>query len=259
MIYKPARSAIVIFLIAFCLHYTALAEEAASGQAKKESGLNAEQEAIKRDRELLQKLMLQNQPARRPDPEVKGVEFGIGDNTILGSESAKLIIVQFSDYSCHHCAFFTRGVFPEIVKNYVDTGKLRYVVIDFPLLANVPAFRAAEAAHCASDQGKFWQMHEEIMNDQKSLGAVNSLAFNAGLDMNKFKECMESGKYSDLVMKNMALADKLGIPSVPGFIIGTVDPDNPRKVKGISYIRGAKPYKEFRQEIDKALAGLKKQ
>ena len=255
---KLMKLAITVILIIFSLQYIALAEEAATDKDKKTDKLTVEQEAAKRDSELIQKLMLQSQQTRSPDPEVKDVEFDVGNNPILGSDTARLIIVQFSDYSCPHCALFTKETYPEIVKNYIDTGKVRYVIVDYPLPGDTPAIRAAEAAHCASDQGKFREMHEDIMSEQQSINDINSIASFADLDMNKFKACMDSKKYEDLVNKNISLGDKLHIPSVPGFVVAKIDPENPHKVKGISYIRGAKPYSDFQQAIDKALAEIKK-
>jgi protein-disulfide isomerase len=211
-------------------------------------------EAINKDKELYNKLMQQNQPPREPDPAIKDVEFEIGDNQVMGKASTRLIMVQFSDYSCSHCAFFTKVILPDIEKNYIDTGKLRYVVIDYPILGNLSATSAAEAAHCASDQGKFWEMHEEIMFDQAKIEDINGIASSINLDMTDFKVCMEIKKYADVVIKNVTLADKLGIPTVPGFILGVIDPGNPEKVKGISFIRGAKPYEIFKEEIEKVLA-----
>ena len=252
---KLVKLAVVIFLITFSLQYNINSEESVSDEIKSPGDADSVQEAANRDRELLKKLMSQT---RLPDPEVRDLEFEIGDNPVEGDGSAQLIIVQFSDYSCHHCALYTRETYPEIVKNYVDTGRLRYVVVDYPLPGNLPAIRASEAAHCAADQGKFREMHEEIMYAQEALDEINSMAASVGLDMEKFNRCMESNKYEPLVNKDMDLGTKLKIPSVPNFIIARIDPVNPEKVTGISYIRGAKPFEYFQQEIDRALADLKK-
>lgn len=250
---KYVRWTVAIFLIIFGLQYNIFAEDSASDKNKETDDSNSVQEAINRDKELLNKLMMQT---RTPDPEVKDVEFEIGDNPIEGSSSARLIMVQFSDYTCHHCALYTKETYPEILKNYVNTGKLRYVVIDYPLPDNLPAVKAAEAVHCASEQGKFQELHEEVMLEQESLDDINSVASFINLDMDKFKECMESRKYAGMVDENIALGTKLEIPSVPNFIIAEIDPEDHKKVKGISYIRGAKPYAYFQQEIDKALAEI---
>lgn len=213
-------------------------------------------EAMSKDKEMINMLMQQNQPPRQPDPVVKDVEFEITGNQVMGNASARLIIVQFSDYSCSHCSFHTRETLPDIQKHYIDTGKLRYAVIDYPLLSDLPSVAAAEAVHCASDQGKFWEMHEEIMFNQTRMSDINGLASSINLDMPDFRVCMEIKKYADRVIKNVALAEKLHIPTVPGFILGKVDPENPEKVKGITYIRGAKPFAIFQEAIEKALADL---
>lgn len=253
---KLVKPAIALLLLMFTLQCSTLGQDAATGENKKPDDSSSVQEAVNRDQELLKMLMLQNQHPL-PDPEIKDVEFEIGDNPVEGSSSAKLIMVQFSDYSCSHCAMYTKETYPEVVKNYVDTGKLRYVVIDYPLPDNTIAVRAAEAAHCASKQGKFREMHEEIYFEQGSLDDVDSMASFIDLDMDKFKACMESKKFDAVINENIELGTKLKIPSVPNFIIASIDPANPKKVKGISYIRGAKRYEIFQQEIDKALAGLK--
>jgi len=250
---KLVKLTVFIFIIIFSMQYNASADDSAPDQDKTADDSTSVQDAVNRDRELLMKLMSQT---RLPDPEVKDLEFEIGENPVEGDKSAQLIIVQFSDYSCHHCALFTKDTYPEIVKNYVDTGRLRYVVVDYPLPDNLPAVRASEASHCASEQGKFREMHEEIMYDQESLDDINSMAASIGLDMERFNACMESKKYEPVVNENIELGTKLKIPSVPNFIIARIDPENPKKVKGITYIRGAKPYEYFRLEIDKALAGL---
>ena len=184
------------------------------------------------------------------------MEFEVGNNPLEGSSSAQLMIVQFSDYSCHHCALYTKETYPEILKSYIEPGKLRYVVIDYPLPDNLPAIRAAEAVHCASEQDKFGEMHEEIMREQESLDDINLMASFINLDMEKFKVCMGSKKYEATVGENIILGTKLKIPSVPGFIIAKIDLVNSKKVKGITYIRGAKSFDYFQQQIESALTGL---
>ncbi len=254
---KFVKLSLAMLLIMFSLQYYSFAEDAAPDGNLKTGDSASVQEAINKDSELLKQLMAQNQQ-RPPDPEIKGVEFEVGDNEIEGSDSARLIMVQFSDYTCYHCGLYTKKTYPEILKNYVNTGKMRYVVVDYPLPGDTPATRAAEAVHCASEQDKFREMHEVIMYQQESIDDIDSLASFVDLDMDKFKACMESKKYEDVVNENIGIGIKLEIPSVPNFIIARIDKENPKKVRGITYIRGAKPYTYFQQEIDKALAGLEK-
>lgn len=252
--FRPTLLIILLILSFQCIS----AEETEKDQSKDSNESVSVQNAINRDQELLKNLMIQSLPPRIPDPDVKDVEFEIGDNPVMGSSSAQLVIVQFSDYTCSHCELYTKNTFPEIEKKYIDTGKLRYVVIDYPLPDDIPAIRASEAVHCASEQGKFLEMHEEVMIEQQAMENINHMALSINLDMKKFNECMDSKRFAGTVNKNISLGDKLGIPSVPGFIIAAFDPGNPQKVKGISYIRGAKSFNDFQQEIDNALMGLTK-
>jgi protein-disulfide isomerase len=194
------------------------------------------------------------QPQMQPQMNINGVEFDIGDNHILGKESAKFIMVEISDYECPFCGRYGRETFPEIKKQYIDKGLLRYAVIDNPLTMIHPlAAKAAEAAHCAGEQGKFWETHEAIMSNQQDLKDLASYARKLNLNVKQFEDCLNSDKYKSAVSGNMALAGKLGITGVPAFIIGTVDSKNPRKATGVSIIRGALPLENFKREIDSAL------
>ena len=254
---KMVKLALALFLIIFC-PCNSFAEDAEPDEIKNSDASSSVQEAVNKDSELIKQLAAQSRK-RPPDPEIKGVEFEIGDNEIEGSSSARLIMVQFSDYTCYHCALYTKETYPEILKNYVNRGKMRYVVVDYPLPGDTPATRAAEAVHCASEQGKFREMHEAVMSQQKFINDIDSVASFVDMDMDQFKACMESKKYESVINENIEIGFNLKIPSVPNFIIGGIDPENPKKVKGIAYIRGSKPYDHFKQEIDKALADLEEQ
>jgi protein-disulfide isomerase len=142
------------------------------------------------------------------------------------------------------------------MKQYVDSGKIRYAVIDTPLPMHPLAPKAAEASRCAADQGKFWEMHGQLMSNQAGLANLESYANQLKLDVARFNECLKTNKYSDEVNKDLVLASKLNISGVPGFIIAQGDLKNPTKVKGISFIPGAQPLAIFMREIEQALAGL---
>jgi protein-disulfide isomerase len=220
---------------------------------KNQQEMRLEMQEIK---SLLSKIatqQLQPKPQQPPQVNVKGVEFDIGDNPVLGNESANLIVVEFTDYQCPFCGRYSRETFPEIKKQYVDTGSIRYVVIDQPLPIHPDAPKAAEAAHCANDQGKYWEIHELMMAKQDDLKDLSSYATTLNLNIGEFENCLNTGKYKDAVSKNMARAKELGISGVPGFIIGTVDAKDSRKVTGISMIRGAVPLGNFQQELNSAL------
>jgi protein-disulfide isomerase len=127
-----------------------------------------------------------------------------------------------------------------------------------PLPIHKQAPKAAEAAHCAEDQGKFWEMHGRLMAKQDMLDKLSSYAASLNLDLPKYEECLNTNKYAKKIIAEVDMATKLGIAGVPGFIIAKRDPLNPLKAKGISAIRGAMPLQMFQKEIDQAIANMLK-
>jgi protein-disulfide isomerase len=120
------------------------------------------------------------------------------------------------------------------------------------------AFKAAEAAHCAGEQGKYWEMHDSMMADQSTLDDLQSHAESIHLDTAQFNTCMETEKYADAVRENMAQAAKLGINGTPSFVLALTNPEDPSKVKGLVLLRGAQPFSNFKRAIDQALADAQK-
>ncbi|MFB6197309.1 MAG: DsbA family protein, partial [Halobacteriaceae archaeon] len=118
-------------------------------------------------------------------------------------------MIEFADFQCPFCRKYFTQTFQKVKNNYVDTGKVRYVYRDFPLDQLHPrAQKAAEAAECAQDQGKFWQYHDKIFNEQAKQGqgtiqfSINDLktwASQIGMDTETFNQCLSSGKYSQEV------------------------------------------------------------
>ena len=146
---------------------------------------------------------------------------------------------------------------PHIVKDYVDTGKMQYVFMDFPLSFHKDAQKASEAANCAAEQRKFWQMHDRLFANQKAM-AISDLSRYAeaiGLDMPKFKRCLESGEHAGEIQRRMAEGKKAGITGAPTFLLGFVQSDG--KVKVVKKIVGAQPYNSFKSAIEEMLPAKK--
>jgi protein-disulfide isomerase len=117
------------------------------------------------------------------------------------------------------------------------------------------AFKAAEATHCALDQGKFWEMHDRLFENQKTLEPWKPHAEAIGLDVAKFEECMSSGKHAPGIRKEMVEAGKAGATGTPSYLLGLTVPGEPTKVKGLTFIKGAAQFERFKTEIDLALGG----
>jgi protein-disulfide isomerase len=186
---------------------------------------------------------------------VKGLELTIAGAAAKGQADAKFAIVEFADFECPFCGRYTRDTYGPLTKEFVDTGKVRYVFFHLPLERVHPrAFKAAEAAECAREQGKFWEMHDQLFANQQALAPADLLrhAQGAGVDTVQLQSCLDSGKMAARVRQDLAEAARLGAGTTPSFFIGRVQPDGTLKL--LRKITGAQPYATFRAELQKALA-----
>ena len=148
---------------------------------------------------------------------------------------------------------------PQIEKEYIQTGKVKYVARDFPLESiHKEAFKAAEAGHCAGEQGKFWEMHARLYANQRALAPNNlpQYAQAIELDVPKFQQCLESGKYAAKIRQDLADGQQAGVTGTPGFFLGVTDP-NDQKVKVSRVLKGAQAYASFKEAIDSLLSSQK--
>jgi protein-disulfide isomerase len=118
------------------------------------------------------------------------------------------------------------------------------------------AFKAAEAARCSGEQGQFWEMHDRLFANQRSLEPWAGHAEALGLDTAAFEECLASNRHAEAVRADMAVARKAGASGTPSFVLGLTDPADPGRIEGLTFIRGAQPYEKFKAEIDSALESL---
>jgi protein-disulfide isomerase len=191
-----------------------------------------------------------SQPSRTAGAAVK---VSISGDPMLGSKAAPVTLIEFSDYQCPFCRKFFATTLPALKTEYIDTGKVRYVFRDFPLDRGHPqARKAAEASHCAGEQGKYWEMHELLFHNQKALQLEHLKAYarRLSLDASAFDACLEQGKYAAAVQKDVEEGTAAGVQGTPGFFLGKTQPDD--TVQGIA-IKGAQPITAFRQAIDRLL------
>jgi protein-disulfide isomerase len=219
---------------------------AADDQMKRDiEALKEGQKAIQRDLEEIKRL-LQARPAALPkDP------ISIAREPFKGSGTARVALIEFSDYQCPFCGRYVKETLPQIRSDYVETGKVKYVFRDLPLSFHKQAFKAAEAAHCAGEQGRFWEMHDLLYANQTALAPeqLSAHAKSLGLDETKFQQCLDSGKFAADINKDIADAGAVGISGTPTFLVGIVDPGDGR-VKVVKKLVGAKPYAEFKAAVD---------
>lgn len=127
-------------------------------------------------------------------------------------------------------------------------------MMDMPLPMHSKAFDAAEAVRCAGDQGKFWEMHNRLFENIQALEPWNGHAEALGLKVPDFETCMKSDKHAEAIRADMKEAQKGGFTGTPSFMIALTDPKDPKKVKGIVAMVGAKPYESFKADIEKNLS-----
>jgi len=164
--------------------------------------------------------------------------------------------VEFSDYQCPFCGRYANDTYSKIIDGYVKTGKVRYALRNFPLESIHPnAEKAAEAAECAGDQGKYWEMHERLFKNQSQLDAkeLPGHAVVLGLDQDKFKQCLDTGKFTAKVKGDAADGAKLNVRGTPTFFIGYPDPKDPSKLNAVKLLSGAQPLTAFTDILDALL------
>jgi protein-disulfide isomerase len=184
-------------------------------------------------------------------------DMAVNANTqeVKGNKGARIAIIEFSDFQCSYCLSYVTQTFPQIDKDYIKTGKVKYFFRNLPLTdAHPNAFRAAEAAHCAAEQGKFWEAHDRFFANQNTLNPNDwpQHAQALGLNKEKFNQCLDSGKYDDEINQDIDDAQRVGIIGTPAFLIGVIAP-NSSKVTVSKIMMGAESYDSFKKALDETL------
>lgn len=219
---------------------------------EQQAQMQRELQAIKN---FLQSLMQPRPQAGNELPGIVGATVPTAGEPALGAASAKVTVMEVSDYHCPFCRRQTQQTFPQLRSEYIDTGKVRYLFVDYPIAQLHPqAHRAHEAAACAGDQGKFWEMHASLFSQaaSKTDDELTAQAKHVGLDMAKFASCLSSGRHAGAIKESVSRMQDLGIAGTPMTLIGvTPAPGQPMKV--VKYVYGAKPFSEFKAAIDSLL------
>jgi protein-disulfide isomerase len=237
-------------LILVCAALPLLADDQTSGQGITRQQADAILEELKAIRQLLTRAV---QPAQAAAPAPEAVLKGslkIEKRKFLGSPTAPVTVVEFTDYQCPFCRQFHTTMYEEIRKKYIDTGKVRFVTSDFPLDIHANAAKAAEAAYCASDQNQFWQMRDVLSANAAKLAHDDLLSYARGLYLNvdTFRICLDSNKYAPTVSDNQKAASAIGVSATPTFLIGKSTSDG---VNGALLV-GAPPIATFEEKIKEA-------
>jgi protein-disulfide isomerase len=177
-------------------------------------------------------------------PSLPLTQVKIEDSPALGPADASVVVVEFSDPLCPAClaAYETTR---RVRQEYKD--QIRWVFKDFPLERHQGAREAAEAAHCAGEQGQFWEFHDRIINaEEKNTDAemLTDMAESLGLNKKQFERCLNRGQHRSRIEKDIQTGKKAGISAIPTYILNG------------KMISGAVSFDEFKQKIDDELKAV---
>lgn len=173
------------------------------------------------------------------------------DEPAKGAENAPVTIIEFADFKCGFCLRHFMQTLPILEEEYIETGTVRYVYRNFPILG-VQSRWAALAGECAHEQGRFWEYHHRLFTlVQEGQGnfirsQLKSVASELGLDSVRFGNCLDSSKYLDEVQEDLMAGRTAGVTGTPAFLING------------ELLVGAQPIDVFRQKIEEALAKAQK-
>ena len=195
-----------------------------------------------------------NNPQRPPMPNLQQIDMNQvaqpPSYRVKGKADAPVTVIEYSDFQCPFCGRFTRNTLPQIDREYIQKGKVKFVFKHLPLPFHQHAQKAAEAAECAGKIGgrkAFWAMHDKLFYEGQPRGQldINSLkrfAREIGLDMKRFERCLDTGETAQIVRRDYQEAQRLGVRGTPTFFING------------KIVRGALPYDVFKNVIDQELA-----
>jgi protein-disulfide isomerase len=192
-------------------------------------------------------------PSTQPGPvQVTADTFMENGSPVLGDPNAPITLIEFGDYQCYFCNQFFHKTEDELFKNFVETGKVKVIFKDFTIIG-ADSISAAHAAHCADDQGFFWEYHDTLYNNWTGenngwASSKNLLQFagDVGLNIDEFSKCMIDSKYSTKIANSNKDAKDLGLTGTPAFFV--ISPDNK-----VTKIGGAQPYDVFERIFNSAL------
>ena len=168
---------------------------------------------------------------------------------VLGNPDAQVTLVEFADFQCPFCGQLFKEVISELKQKYINTGQVKFVYMNFAFLGPESQF-SAQASKCAQDQGKFWEYHDYLYNNQQgenqeafSLENLKKFAVKLGLNSSQFNKCLDEKKYEKYVIEDTALGRKFGVKGTPGTFVNDF------------FINGSQALAVFTSRIDSALSG----
>ena len=198
--------------------------------------------------------------AIKPTPEIDSIgpteitmeTFVENGSTVYGDPNAPITLVEFGDYQCHYCNVFFETIEGDIITNYVETGKVKIIFKDYNIIGS-DSVNASHGAHCAKDQGMFWEYHDILYSnwtgENNGWASPENLIFFAeeiNLDMDQWVKCMDEKPHSKTILTSNEDAKKLQLTGTPAFFVINSDGQ-------VSKLFGAQPFEVFKRVFDEKL------
>jgi protein-disulfide isomerase len=247
-----------LFLIIVLYVQTGCQSPDVSGIREELKNLVEVEKANQKELQEIKKLLGSREAPAPSRPE--NVVLNIDKSPFKGEKDAKVTLIEFSDFQCPFCGRHVRETVPQLDSEYIKTGKLKYVFMDFPLESiHKNAFKASEAANCAGDQGKYWEMHDKLFENQTALSSEDLVKYATDLNLNtgKFEKCLDAGSHASKIRESISQGQKAGVTGTPAFFLA-INEGNDSNVKTVKRITGAQPYANFKEAIDDLLSSQKK-
>ena len=224
----------------------ALALPLAAAQSDSPAMTQQQAEEVLQQLKVLRQLLETQYPSQPVQTRVPDTGYSLGD------PNAPVTLVEFSDYQCPFCAQFHNDSFAKLRQDFLSTGKVRLVMRDLPLAAHTNALKAAEAARCGGDQGKFWEMRGALVAHVNDLREESLFVYarQLGLEMGSFEQCLKGEKFLPEIQQDEADAKAGGITATPSFVLGKSEKG---VVEGVRLV-GAISYPRLAEQITKELA-----
>ena len=258
-------------VFSFCLVFSSLPVAAADTQSElaelraEVQALRQEQKELRNELAELSKRVADSAPAasegpppttrRAPEP-FQPRELEIGEAPFKGAPDAPVQLIAYNDYQCTYCARHSRQTMPELTAHFLDSGKLKLVMREFPIPNLGPrAEAAAQAAVCAADAGGYWEMHDLLFENQRRLADsdLRGYAAGIGIDSEVFARCLDSEHVKDRIQHDIEEGLQLGVRATPSFALGLTNPSDPDKVTITRMVVGARDFEFFATEINALL------
>ena len=255
--HNPRRALVFapfLFLFLACSQSSAQSPRDVDSLRKELDTLKAQQAEMQKSLEEIRDFLKAATGGRFGAPPIVNSVFDISGLPARGDEKAPVMLIELSDYHCPFCRRHVQQTQPKLYSELVDKGKLRHVFVHYPIAQLHPdAHKSHEAALCANDQGKFWELHTRLFDAPlKSAEQLTGLAQTAGLDATAFRACLDSGKHAKEVEASVERIAKLNVNGTPMFFVGKNTGD---KITIAKVIEGAQPFDVFKTTIEGVAAG----